>query len=122
MLFYLLAQPLVQLLNDVILPQLRLHACGYHAFGRERDDFLEIEDDQVGDIFELRDLDVLNVHWDVFDREHIVDLVAVGFLAVDIPGVGQDREVLVSHVLMLSLLELLFHEDAHRHLGHLFVR
>lgn len=53
MLFYLLAQPLVQLLNDVIFPQLRLHACGYHAFSRERDDFLEVEDDQVGNIFEL---------------------------------------------------------------------
>jgi hypothetical protein len=45
MLFHLLAQPLVQLLNDVILPLLRLHTCGYHAFGGERDNLLEVEDD-----------------------------------------------------------------------------
>jgi hypothetical protein len=45
MLFHLLAQPLVQLLNDVILPLLRLHACGYHAFGGKRDNLLEVKDD-----------------------------------------------------------------------------
>jgi hypothetical protein len=45
MLFHLFTQPFVKLLNDVILPQLRLNACGNHAFCGERDNLLEVEDD-----------------------------------------------------------------------------
>lgn len=52
-LFDLLAQPLVQLLNYVILPLLRLHTGRYHAFGGERNDLLEVEDDQVWDVLYL---------------------------------------------------------------------
>jgi len=49
----LITKPFVQFLNDVVLPLLRLDTGGDHALCRQWDNFLEIENDKIGDIFKL---------------------------------------------------------------------
>jgi len=121
-LLYLLPNPLIQLLYYVVLPLLRLHPSAYHALCTQRHYLLKIEYYEIRHLLNPLYLDVLYVECYVLHREYVLDLLAVGLLPVHVPGVSEDREVLVLDILVLPLLQLLLDEDVHRHLGHLLVR
>jgi hypothetical protein len=55
----------IQFTNYILFPNARLQSSRYHAFSVERDDFLEVENDQLRYIFNFRDFNI------VYAKRHI---------------------------------------------------